>query len=139
MLKLGIEPKTFALLARRSNQLSYSSTNYLPFHTYSYNTYHSFFLYYILFIFIIYLYLYLHMQHSHHRHHHRHKHKQTTLQSVEQPSHLPTPQQQEQHHHHQQQQQQQQQPPQQQVQNNNSDMIRISDLNKFLVFSLTHY
>ena len=26
MLKLGIEPKTFALLARRSNQLSYSST-----------------------------------------------------------------------------------------------------------------
>ena len=25
MLKLGIEPKTFALLARRSNQLSYSS------------------------------------------------------------------------------------------------------------------
>ena len=27
MLKLGIEPKTFALLARRSNQLSYSSTN----------------------------------------------------------------------------------------------------------------
>ena len=27
MLKLGIEPKTFALLARRSNQLSYSSTD----------------------------------------------------------------------------------------------------------------
>ena len=31
MLKLGIEPKTFALLARRSNQLSYSSTE-LSFH-----------------------------------------------------------------------------------------------------------
>ena len=32
MLKLGIEPKTFALLARRSNQLSYSSTGlrFLP-------------------------------------------------------------------------------------------------------------
>ena len=29
MLKLGIEPKTFALLARRSNQLSYSSTERL--------------------------------------------------------------------------------------------------------------
>ena len=28
MLKLGIEPKTFALLARRSNQLSYSSTTF---------------------------------------------------------------------------------------------------------------
>ena len=28
MLKLGIEPKTFALLARRSNQLSYSSTEF---------------------------------------------------------------------------------------------------------------
>ena len=28
MLKLGIEPKTFALLARRSNQLSYSSTDF---------------------------------------------------------------------------------------------------------------
>ena len=28
MLKLGIEPKTFALLARRSNQLSYSSTEH---------------------------------------------------------------------------------------------------------------
>ena len=26
VLKLGIEPKTFALLARRSNQLSYSSS-----------------------------------------------------------------------------------------------------------------
>ena len=35
MLKLGIEPKTFALLARRSNQLSYSSTDFLPFFTYS--------------------------------------------------------------------------------------------------------
>ena len=30
MLKLGIEPKTFALLARRSNQLSYSSTVFIP-------------------------------------------------------------------------------------------------------------
>ena len=30
MLKLGIEPKTFALLARRSNQLSYSSTELVP-------------------------------------------------------------------------------------------------------------
>ena len=27
VLKLGIEPKTFALLARRSNQLSYSSSD----------------------------------------------------------------------------------------------------------------
>ena len=38
MLKLGIEPKTFALLARRSNQLSYSSTDFFPFFTYSYLT-----------------------------------------------------------------------------------------------------
>ena len=33
MLKLGIEPKTFALLARRSNQLSYSSLNVAPFNS----------------------------------------------------------------------------------------------------------
>ena len=30
VLKLGIEPKTFALLARRSNQLSYSSSDSIP-------------------------------------------------------------------------------------------------------------
>ena len=34
MLKLGIEPKTFALLARRSNQLSYSSTEFCVSHFY---------------------------------------------------------------------------------------------------------
>ena len=34
MLKLGIEPKTFALLARRSNQLSYSSTDFYHYYYY---------------------------------------------------------------------------------------------------------
>ena len=78
MLKLGIEPKTFALLARRSNQLSYSSTDFIPNHFHLY--YISSFSYHLL----LFLFALLLMQHSHHRHKHRHKHRHTAQHSEDQ-------------------------------------------------------
>ena len=78
MLKLGIEPKTFALLARRSNQLSYSSTDFLP--KYLYLLCISSFSYHLL----LFLFALLLMQHSHHRHKHRHKHRHTAQHSEDQ-------------------------------------------------------
>ena len=79
MLKLGIEPKTFALLARRSNQLSYSSTDFIPnhFHLYYISSFSSHLLLLLLFALLL-------MQHSHHRHKHRHKHRHTAQHSEDQ-------------------------------------------------------
>ena len=58
MLKLGIEPKTFALLARRSNQLSYSSTKRSRNDTYNKMVFPSL----------------PHAMENEERHHHRHRH-----------------------------------------------------------------